>query len=178
MQRSLRKAAPSDESALNDLLLRSALQLQRDSYSEEQIRAAIGPVFGVDEQMIQDGTYYVVEQSGEIAGCGGWSFREALFGGRAVGESEPRMLDAQSEAARVRAFFVDPLFARQGIGSLIMQACEKAILGHGFTCGEISATLVGEPFYREFGYTTTEYYEIDLKNAPPMRVARMLKLYR
>lgn len=180
MNWSFRTAVPSDVPALRALIHRSATELQRDTYTSAQIQVAMGPVFGVDEQMIADGTYFVVEdpKSGAFAGCGGWSFRLALFGGRdADAGEEPERLNPETDAARIRAFFVDPAFARQGVGSLIMEQCEEAIISHGFRRGEISATLVGEPLYRKFGYETVEYYEILLQGAPPLRVARMAKGY-
>jgi GNAT superfamily N-acetyltransferase len=173
-----RFAAVSDTQALHALLVRSAYELQKNTYSLQQIQAAIGPVFGVDEQMIADQTYFVVERGAKIVGCGGWSFREALFGGRSASTSEPRRLNIQTEAARIRAFFVDPEFSRQGIGSIIMKTCEAAICAHGFKQGEISATLVGEALYRRFGYVTTGYYDIPLEGAQPLRVARMVKTYQ
>lgn len=178
MSWSLRCATASDTQALHTLLVRSACELQKETYSPSQIQAAIGPVFGVDEQMIADQTYFVVEHGAKIVGCGGWSFREALFGGRPAGGSEARRLSPSTEAARIRAFFVDPEFARQGIGSSIMKSCEEAIVSSGFRRGEISATLIGEPLYRRFGYSTLEYYDIPLDGADPMRVARMVKTYQ
>lgn len=173
----LRKALISDKSTLETLIETSSRALQKDVYTETQIQAALGPIFGVDEQMIRDGTYFVVEAQDRIVGCGGWSFREAMFGGRSASTSEPRRLDPECEAARVRAFFVDPEFVRRGIGSLIMDNCEQEIQKRGFCRGEISATLVGEPLYRKFGYTTTNYYEIELIDQPGLRVARMIKKY-
>ena len=178
MKWSPREATFSDKNSIQELLVRSAIELQKDTYSKEQIHAALGPVFGVDEQMIQDNTYFVVEHDNAIVGCGGWSFREALFGGRSANDNESRCLDPRTDAARVRAFFVDPLFSRQGIGSCIMKTFEDAIIAQGFKKGEISATLVGEPLYRKFGYTTTEHYEIALAGALPLRVARMIKTYK
>tara|TARA_R110002096_G_scaffold104771_15_gene230748 strand:- start:4144 stop:4707 length:564 start_codon:yes stop_codon:yes gene_type:complete len=177
MNWTIRIATPADQESLHELLVRSVTTLHKGCYSESQIRAAIGPVFGVDEQMIQDATYFVVEEMGNIVGCGGWSFRKALFGGRQVTGTAPRRLDPETEAARIRAFFVDPDFARQRIGSRIMKACEDAILAAGFRRGEISATLVGEPLYRRFGYNTVEHNEIPLAGADPLRVARMVKTY-
>ena len=148
MNWTIRIATPADQESLHELLVRSVTTLHKGCYSESQIRAAIGPVFGVDEQMIQDATYFVVEE-----------------------------MDPETEAARIRAFFVDPDFARQRIGSRIMKACEDAILAAGFRRGEISATLVGEPLYRRFGYNTVEHNEIPLAGADPLRVARMVKTY-
>jgi len=177
MSHFLREATFNDVAEIQNLIERSAFELQRDSYSEEQIEAAIGPVFGVDEQMIRDRTYFVVEDSKEIVGCGGWSYREALFGGRSGSDVEPRCLDPVEEAARVRAFFVSPQHSRRGIGSSIMKLCEAEIVRHRFTTAEISATLVGEPLYTRFGFTTTNYYEIELEGAPPLKVARMVKTY-
>ncbi len=174
----LRRAKISDKNTLESLIELSAKALQKDVYSDAQIHAALGPVFGVDEQMIHDGTYFVVETEGRIVGCGGWSFREALFGGRSAGADEPRYLDPKTEAARVRAFFVDPEFARRGIGSLIMENCERVIQERGFHQGEISATLTGEPLYAKFGYVTTNYYKIELPGLSDLMVARMTKNYK
>ena len=173
-----RIAESSDVPALTDLIKVSSRHLQRGVYAPDQIERALGPVFGVDEQMIEDHTYFVVENGSRIVGCGGWSFREAMYGGRASGHAGARRLDPEKDAARIRAFFVHPAYARRGIGSAIMRCCEKAVVEFGFQRGEISATLVGEPLYATFGYHTEKYYEIPLDGAAPLKVACMTKGYR
>src|SRR5262245_6528083 len=111
------------------------------------MEAALGPVFGVDRQLIDDGTYFVAEQPGGIVGCGGWSRRKALFGGDRSRMAVDTLIDPKRDPARVRAFFVHPDWARQGIGRCILKACEEAILKSGFKSIELVATLAGEPLY-------------------------------
>jgi N-acetylglutamate synthase-like GNAT family acetyltransferase len=124
---------------------------------------------------MRDGTFFVVEQAGEIVGCGGWSKRRSQFGGD-HGRTEPDPeLDPQSEAARVRAFFIHPQWARQGIGSRLMATCERAIIAAGFRTVAIVATLAGEPFYAAFGCTVVERYEIPLGGGLKLPVVRMTK---
>ena len=169
----LRLARQADTSILTDLIRRSALELQQADYSTAQIEVALGPVFGVDRQLIDDGTYFVVQANSEIVACGGWSFRQSRFGGSEgrLG-AEPR-LDPRSDAARIRAFFVEPAFARRGIGSALMKACEEAAIGQGFRRIEITATLSGERLYRQFGYSVLERIEIPLDGVPAMPAVRM-----
>ncbi|MDB4474497.1 GNAT family N-acetyltransferase [Opitutaceae bacterium] len=174
----LRQAVIADQPALQILIETSAKTLLRGDYTQDEIQAALGPVLGVDAQMIRDGTYFVVESDGRIVGCGGWSYREALYGGRPIAAGEPKRLSPEFDAARIRAFFVDPAFTRQGIGSLIMEHCEHALQKYGFLKVEISATLTGEPLYLKFGYTTTNYYQIELPDLPKLKVARMVKTYQ
>lgn len=170
-----RVATTADIAQLEALIPRSAFELQKAVYSQEQIAAAMDCVFGVDEQLINDGTYFVVESKGAIVGCGGWSFHKSLFGGTSYRkENEPRLIP-EKDAARVRAFFVDPEYARQGIGSVIMKACEDAIRAMGFRRVEIAATLIGEPLYAKFGYVRIERFEIPLEGAPAMSSIRMEK---
>jgi GNAT superfamily N-acetyltransferase len=154
----------------------SARTLQAGDYSPAQIEAAFGPVFGVDRQLIADGTYFVVETNGGIVACGGWSRRKTLFGGdsgRAPGSAS--LLDPARDAARIRAFFVHPDFARRGAGRLMMTACETAICEAGFTDVEIVATLAGEPLYAAFGYLVSERFEIPLQEDLTLPVVRMRK---
>jgi hypothetical protein len=108
----LRNATLNDLPSLEELIPRSALELQKNLYTEDQIMAALGPVFGVDRQLIVDGTYYVVTSRNAIVGCGGWSFRKSKFGGSDGRTEEDPRLDPKGDAARIRAFFVDPAFAR------------------------------------------------------------------
>lgn len=170
-----RIAMRSDIPQIKELIPRSSSELQKGTYSQRQIQAALGPVFGVDDQLIEDGTYFVVEDESNIVGCGGWSYRKSLFGGNSErNEPDPR-LDSQTDAARVRAFFVDPAYVRQGIGSAIMMECENALSAMGFTRVEISATLTGEPLYSKFGYKSVEHYEITLNGAESMKVVKMTK---
>src|SRR6267142_3791192 len=134
-----------DVPALEALIPLSVRTLQAAHYSPAQMEAALGPVFGVDRQLIRDGTYFVVEHESQIVGCGGWSKRRSLYGGdQHRVEADPE-LDPTRDAARVRAFFVHPAWARRGIGRSIMVACERAIIGAGFRTVEIVATLAGEP---------------------------------
>jgi GNAT superfamily N-acetyltransferase len=171
----LRLAVESDASALEDLIQNSVRELQAPYYSTEQINAALGPVFGVDRQLIRDGTYFVAGRGGVIVGCGGWSKRSSRFGGDRARDSEDALLDPRRDAARIRAFFVHPPFARQGIGHSIMVACESAIAEAGFGAIEIVATLAGEPLYASFNYSVVRRYDIELKGGLGLPAVEMAK---
>jgi N-acetylglutamate synthase-like GNAT family acetyltransferase len=173
----LRAALEADVPALEALIADSARALQMPTYSRVQIDAAIGPVFGVDRQLIHDGTYFVVEHEGVLIGCGGWSRRRSLYGGDAGQVHHDEWPHPETDAARIRAFFVHPDFARQGIGRTIMVACESAIRAAGFRRVEIVATLAGEPLYAAFGCSVVERFEIPLPRDLRLPVVRMAKVY-
>ena len=130
-----RLARDEDIPALETLIPVCVLTLQAAYYSVPQMEAALGPVFGVDRQLIRDGTYFVVERETQIVGCGGWSKRRSLYGGDRHREDADPELDPKHDAARVRAFFVHPTWVRRGIGHSIMAACEQAILAARISCG-------------------------------------------
>ncbi len=139
------------------------------------MEAALGPIFGVDRQLIRDGTFFLVEFAGQIVGCGGWSKRRSLYGGDGHRAEPDPELDPRQDAARVRAFFVDPAWARRGIGRSIMIACERAIRESGFRIVDIVATLAGEPLYSSFGYSVVERYDIPMAESLNLPVVRMTK---
>lgn len=170
-----RLALERDIPALEALVPLSARKLQSSYYSPAQIEAALGPIFGVDRQLIRDGTYFVVERDGLVVGCGGWSRRRSLYGGDGGRAGEDELLDPKRDAARMRAFFVHPEWARRGIGRSIMIACEQAIEQAGFRAVEIVATLAGEPLYAAFGYIVTERYEISMTGGLKLPVVRMTR---
>lgn len=170
-----RLARETDIPALEALIPLSVRTLQASHYSPAQMETALGPVFALDRQLIRDGTYFVVERDGVIVGCGGWSRRRSLYGGDTGRDQEDGLLDPHRDAARVRAFFVHPEWARRGIGRSIMVACELAIIEAGFRTVEIVATLAGEPLYASFGYTVMERYEIAISGGLRLPVARMNK---
>ena len=181
---SLRAATPRDVPQLRELIPRSVRALSEGIYSPAQIEAAIERIFGVDTQLIEDGTYFVAEAAGRIVGAGGWSRRRKLFGGDRWSEQErsgspsrrgkrrgslqpggglfggdqhkggapDELLDPSSDAARIRAFYVDPAWARRGIGRAILSLCERAALAAGFSRLELLATLPGVPLYSALGY--------------------------
>lgn len=171
----LRTAVPDDVTYLEELIPLSVRELQSGYYSTAQMEAAFGPVFGVDRQLITDRTYFVAELEGRVIACGGWSKRKSLFGGDATRGSEDALLDPAIDAARVRAFFVHPDWARRGIGSAILIASEKAITAAGFARIELVATLVGEPLYKACGYCEIERYEVALDGGLVLPVVRMAK---
>jgi GNAT superfamily N-acetyltransferase len=172
----LRLAREADVPALEALIPASVRALQAPYYSTAQMEAALlDSVFGVDRQLIRDGTYFVAGRDGVIVACGGWSRRRALCGGDSGRKGEDELLDPQQDAARVRAFFVHPAWTRRGIGRSIMTACEQAIIKAGFRTVVIVATLAGEPLYASFDYAVVEHYTIPMSNGLSLPVVRMTK---
>src|SRR5579871_924820 len=171
----IRKAEFGDIAALEALIPASARSLQAEDYTARQIDGAIGTVFGVDRMLIRDGTYFVVEANGEIVACGGWSRRKTLFGSDHAPEKDDAWLDPLVDAARIRAFFVAPGWARQGIGSLLMRACEEAAVAYGFWKLELAATLTGVPLYRAHGFAEIEPMEVPLPNGERLPGVKMSK---
>lgn len=174
---SLRLAREPDIPALEILIPLSVRSLQAAHYSPAQMEAALSPVFGVDRQIIRDGTYFVAGQQDRIVGCGGWSFRKTLFGGDRDRPGEDARLDPKRDAARIRAFFIRPDFARRGIGRSILIACEAAMQKAGFQSADLVATLTGEPLYASFDYTVIERYEVPLPGGLTLPVVRMAKRF-
>ena len=162
MEYILRKANLVDREAIKQLIVKSARNLSREDYSEQQIEAAILTVFGVDTDLILDGTYFVADSSGTLIGCGGWSKRRTLFGGDQFSGRDASELDPKLEAARIRAFFIHPKCARMGIGRAILSRCESEARAYGFRSLELMATLPGLKFYRACGYEGDErvVYEV------------------
>jgi len=153
---SSRLAVQADIPAIRALMARSIGQLQHDFLTPAEI-AASRAVMGLDTQLIEDGTYFLVEQDERLAGCGGWSARATLYGGdHSTALRDPKPLDPARDAARVRAMFTDPHFARRGIGRMILALCEEAARKAGFARAEMMATLAGEPLYRACGYVEIE----------------------
>jgi GNAT superfamily N-acetyltransferase len=173
----IRLARADDVPALEVLIPLSVRTLQASSYSEAQREAALGPFFGVDRQLIADGTYFVAEHRGEVIACGGWSRRRAVFGGDRARAGEDAALDPACDPARIRAFFVHPDFARRGLGRALLNACETALRAAGFRTAVLVATLPGEPLYTAFGYAVEERYEVPLASGLTLPVIRMSKTF-
>jgi len=171
----LRPATEDDVPALEALIPVSVLALQAHCYTRAQMEAAIGSVFGVDRQLIRDGTYFVAEHGSEVIGCGGWSRRASLCGGDRGRCGEDPELDPRADPARIRAFFVHPGWARRGIGRALMAACERAISGAGFHRVVIMSTLAGEPLYAAFGYRVSERCEVEMAGGLKLPILRMEK---
>jgi N-acetylglutamate synthase-like GNAT family acetyltransferase len=157
-----RLATEADIAAISDLIPLSVRGLQAAFYTQAQMEAAIGGVFAVDKQLIRDRTYFVVEDGGRIIGCGGWSKRASLCGGDCGRVGEDPEIDPRTDPARIRAFFVHPDWARQGVGKSIMVACEAAVIAAGFRDVTIAATLAGESLYASFGYRAVDRYDYPL----------------
>jgi GNAT superfamily N-acetyltransferase len=175
----LRLASSADIPALHALIEASVRGLMIQDYSPAQLEGALGTYLGVDTQLIQDGTYFVADaetQAGRvIAGCGGWSKRKTLFGADHRPGRENTLLDPAVDAAKIRAFFIHPQWARRGIGSRILQACEEAARAAGFKRYEMGATLTGVPLYEAKGYKVIDDVEIPLMNGEFLKVVRMGK---
>jgi GNAT superfamily N-acetyltransferase len=175
----LRKAVMADIPRLREVIEASVRGLQAQDYTPEQIEGALRSVYGVDSRLIEDGTYFVVEEQvggvTQIVACGGWSKRRTLYGGDQFSGREDALLDPAHDAAKIRAFFVHPEWARRGIGSLILEACEKAATDAGFTRIEMGATLSGVPFYRAKGYAEVENQSAPLGNGETLPIVRMAK---
>lgn len=184
MKMRIRPAVPADTPALQALIDASVRGLQTQDYTPSQIESALATVYGVDTQLIADGTYFVVAADSNagaaalIVACGGWSKRKTLYGGDQWTAREAALLDPQRDAAKIRAFFVHPSWARRGIGTMILEACEKAAAAAGFTRFEMGATLTGVPLYRARGYLALENLEVPLANGEALPIVRMEKRVR
>jgi GNAT superfamily N-acetyltransferase len=176
----IRLATSADIPALRELIDQSVRVLQREDYSAEQLDAALGTAYGVDTQLIADGTYFVVEAAGAAGekvpvACGGWSMRKTLYGSDHGPYRDNAMLDPARDAAKIRAFFVHPDWTRRGIASLILKTCEDAAYARGFRRFEMGATLTGVPMYAARGYAKGERIEVPLPNGLSLTVVRMSK---
>jgi len=160
-----RQATETDIPALRALMAAAIDELQRGFLTPEQI-AASRLVMGLDTQLIADGTYFAVAAGGELAGCGGWSRRNTLFGGNHTPGRDPALLDPRTDAARVRAMYTAPGFTRRGVGRLILSLCEAAAATEGFRRVELAATLSGEPLYLACGYHPIEPFSVDAGGTP------------
>jgi GNAT superfamily N-acetyltransferase len=171
----LRKATLDDRPGIEELIKLSARGLSRADYSDQQIEGAIRTVFGVDTNLIEDGTYFVVESGGELIGCGGWSKRRTLFGGDQYQTRDASALDPITEPAKIRAFFVHPAHARKGVARAILNACESEAKAAGFQALELMATLPGIKFYEASGYQGTESVELSVGDGIVIGLAPMRK---
>ena len=175
----IRLALDHDIPVLEELIRASVRGLQAGDYSPEQLERALRTVYGVDTQLIADGTYFAAEETESarkmLVGCGGWSKRKTLYGGDQFAGREDSLLDPATEAAKIRAFFVHPAWARRGIGGRILEVCEEAAWAAGFWRLEMGATLTGVPFYRAKGYVEMEAVEVPLGDGVTLPIVRMVK---
>lgn len=186
----LRLAVPEDVPVLRELIEASVRGLQTEDYTPAQIDGALKTVFGVDTQLIADGTYIVAEtfrasessqgteprvEQRTIVGCGGWSKRKTLYGSDHWTGREDSLLDPRHDAAKIRAFFIHPAWARLGVGTMILEACENAARAAGFTRYEMGATLTGAKLFRAKGYVAVRPISIPLVNGETLPVIHMEK---
>jgi GNAT superfamily N-acetyltransferase len=174
----IRLATLDELTVLQGLVADSVWVLQAGDYTDAQREAAIRLVFGIDTQLIRDGTYFAVEHDRQILACGGWSRRRTLFGGDQHRPSrEPELLDSSTEPARIRAFFVRPGWERRGIGSALVRGCEQAATAEGFSSIEMASTLTGVALYSAHGYREVERIDVPLEAGLTLPVIRMVKSF-
>jgi GNAT superfamily N-acetyltransferase len=171
----LRKATFDDIPMLEALIARSARGLSTADYRPEQVEGALRGAFGVDTQLLRDETYFVAEDGTTPVGCGGWSFRATLFGGDAGRERDASLLDPATQAAKIRAFFVDPAHARRGIGTLLLERCEQEARTRGYREVELMATLPGVKLYAARGYAGTAQIRYDVGEGESIEFLPMRK---
>ncbi|MEO5933180.1 MAG: GNAT family N-acetyltransferase [Duganella sp.] len=175
MSVTVRAAAPADIPAMEALIKRSGIELSAGFYTEEQAQAVTRHVFGVDTQLVADRTYFAVERQGLLVACGGWSKRSTLFGADHTKQGVDALLDPATEAARIRAFFVDPSAARQGLGRLLLKHCADAAADAGFRTLELAATMPGVPLYLACGFSEIDTFELELPGPVRVPLTRMRK---
>jgi GNAT superfamily N-acetyltransferase len=168
-----RLARLEDLDALRSLMSAAISELQKPFLDDGQI-ASSRKIMGLDTQLIEDGTYFIVESNGVLAGCGGWSRRATLYGGDQLPGRNPALLDPKTDAARVRAMYTHPDHVRKGVGRLILGLCESAARSEGFSTVELMATMAGVPLYRACGFEDIEHVEND-RGGAPVPLLRMCK---
>lgn len=170
----VRTARRGELEALHALMELAIGALLKPFLNEAEI-ASSRTIMGLDSQLVKDGTYFVVEENGALAGCGGWSRRATLYGGDVSPGRDPALLDPAKDAARVRAMYTHPAFVRRGVGRMILARCEEAARAEGFTRAELVATMAGLPLYLACGYQPVERFSDD-RGGTPVPLARMVKV--
>ena len=169
-----RLAVAADMPDLTVLMKRAIADLLPEFLTPAEVEASFA-VMGLDTQLIEDGTYFVIESGDEIAGCGGWSRRATLFGGNHTRGRDARLLDPMTESARVRAMYTSPDFTRRGIGRKVLSLCEDAARREGFKTVELGATMGGKPLYEACGYKPIELMQVPTPNGVAVPILRMGK---
>jgi GNAT superfamily N-acetyltransferase len=173
----IRRAVEADVPSLHALIEASARGLQAGDYTQAEIEGALGHALGLDSQLVEDGTYFIAEVDGVMVASGGWSYRATLFGSDGMSGRAPENMDPAKDAAKIRAIFVHPGWARKGLGTLMLGHCEGEARAAGFTRLEMGSTLTGVPLYRLRGYAEGERVEIPLPNGEALPVIRMTKTF-
>jgi GNAT superfamily N-acetyltransferase len=168
-----RLATTDDVPNIAALIERSARALSVGYYTAAEAEAAIEYVFGVDTQLIADQTYYVIDAPNGLAAAGGWSRRRTLFGGDQMKAADDPLLDPTVDAARIRAFFVDPAWARRGLATALYNECADSALAEGFRMLELMGTAPGEPLYERLGFVVRERVALSLPGGISLKLARM-----
>jgi GNAT superfamily N-acetyltransferase len=171
----LRHATEADIAQIERVMRESIIGISKRTYNPAQVESSLRYVAHLDRDLVADRTYFVVEENGTIAGCGGWSARSRLYAGSGSTEDDSRMLDPATEPARVRAMFVSPSFERRGIGRMILQACEGEARTAGFRRVELMAMLSGHAMYLASGYRDVERVDAKLEDGTPFPLIRMTK---
>jgi GNAT superfamily N-acetyltransferase len=173
----IRKAVPADLPEIERVMRASMAGLGQGFYDEQQLASALRYISVPDRGLVDDGTYFVIEEDGRIIACGGWSARKKLFSGPASEDAAEGWLDPETDAARVRAMFVDPAFARRGLGRQILDAAEEDAVRAGFKRFELMATLPGVPLYEVCGYERAEDVIIELPDGMKLACVRMTRVF-
>lgn len=176
MRFTIRPATHADLPALRPLISSATAELLRPFLTPDQVESSQA-IMGLDTQLIDDGTYYVVRAGDAYAGCGGWSRRATMYGGDHSAGRDAALLDPATEPARIRAMYTHPSFTRRGVGRLILTHCEQAAAAEGFTTLSLVATLAGQPLYQAAGYQPVEHLT-DASGGAPVPLVRMRKSLR
>ena len=169
----MRVATHDDVPGIGALMRASVLELFPRYYDERQTASAAVHIAHIDLQLVEDGTYYVEEEDGEIIACGGWSKRNKLFSGRGDAADDARLIDPATEPARVRAMFVRGDRTRRGLGRAILERCERDAAAAGFSTFVLGATLAGEPLYRAFGFVADERFDVEMPDGVKVECVAM-----
>lgn len=171
----LRLARLDEADAIDALMKASTADLFPLFYGAKQTAASVRYIASVDRTLIEDGTYFVIEDGAELVGCGGWSRRDRLYTGSGEGAGDARLLDPATEPARVRAMFVRADWTRRGLGTRILEACEAAAKTERFQTLALVATLPGLPLYERYGFSIVEHVEVQMPDGTTIGCAAMEK---
>jgi GNAT superfamily N-acetyltransferase len=168
-----RLALARDAPRISELMRASVLELFPHFYDQHQTASAAVHIAHLDMKLIEDGTYFVHEAGNEIVACGGWSRRNKLYTGSGAAGDDDRLLDPQTEPARVRAMFVRSDWTLRGLGMAILDSCERAAREEGFKNLVLGATLPGEPLYRSFGFREVERFTLTMPDGVSVECVAM-----